>query len=88
MNTSFVDDCRSDAWHRFRWVHCQLDYLRSCLPGRIRHTLAELPDTLDETYERTLREIKNSDSELAHRLFQYTSVCPWLRHGWCKFVFV
>jgi len=33
-----------------------------------------LPDTLDETYERTLREINKADSELAHRLFQCVAV--------------
>ena len=33
-----------------------------------------MPDTLDETYERTLREIRNADWELAHRLFQCVAV--------------
>jgi ankyrin repeat protein len=33
-----------------------------------------LPETLDETYERTLREINKADSELAHRLFQCVAV--------------
>ena len=51
-------------------MYCQLLYLRGCLPGRIRHALAELPETLDETYERALREIKRANWELAHRLFQ------------------
>jgi hypothetical protein len=51
-----------------------LAYLRGCQPGRIRHALAELPETLDETYERTLREINKADSELAHRLFQCVAV--------------
>jgi len=51
-------------------VYCQIVYLRGCHPGRIRHVLADLPETLDETYERALREIKKADSELAHRLFQ------------------
>jgi ankyrin repeat protein len=50
-------------------VYCQVVYLRGCHPGRIRHALAELPETLDETYERTLREINKADWELAHRLF-------------------
>jgi len=36
--------------------------------------LAELPKTLDETYERTLREINEADWELAHRLFQCVAV--------------
>jgi hypothetical protein len=33
-----------------------------------------LPETLDETYERTLREINKEDWELAHRLFQCVAV--------------
>ena len=49
-------------------------YLRGCHPGRIRHALAELPETLDETYERTLREINKADWEFAHRLFQSVAV--------------
>jgi hypothetical protein len=36
--------------------------------------VAELPETLDETYERTLREINKADSELADRLFQCVAV--------------
>lgn len=59
---------------RFRWVYCQLVYLRGCLPGGIRRALAELPDTLDETYERTLREINKANWESAHRLFQCVAV--------------
>jgi Ankyrin repeats (3 copies) len=53
-------------------VYCQLVYLRGCHPGRIR--LTELPETLDETYERTLREINKADWELAHRLLQCVAV--------------
>jgi hypothetical protein len=49
-------------------------YLRGCHPGRIRHASAELPDTLDETYERTLREISKADWELARRLFQCVAI--------------
>jgi hypothetical protein len=49
-------------------VHCQLDYLGDCLPGRIRQALDELPATLDGTYERTLREIKETNWEFARRL--------------------
>ena len=55
---------------RFRWVNCQLAYLRHCLPGRIRRALNELPKTLDETYERTLEDIGDQNWEYAHRLFQ------------------
>jgi ankyrin repeat protein len=51
-------------------VYCQLEHLWDCHPGRIRHALTELPETLDKTYERTLRGINKADWELAHRLFQ------------------
>ena len=51
-------------------MHCQLAYLRHCLPGRIRRALDELPKTLDETYERTLEDIGDQNWEYAHRLFQ------------------
>ena len=59
---------------RFRWVYCQLDYLGDCLPGRIWQALDELPATLDETYERTLREIKDTNWEFAQRLLQCVAV--------------
>ena len=55
-------------------MYCQVHYLRGCHPGRIRHALAELPKTLDKTYERTLWEINDADWELAHRLFQSVAV--------------
>jgi len=56
--------------YRFRWVSCQLDRLRRCLSPRIRRALEELPETLDETYERTLLDIDDENWEYAHRLFQ------------------
>jgi len=62
------------ALGRFRWVYCQLDYLGKCLPGRIRHALGELPETLDETYERTLQEINNTNWEFARRLLLCVAV--------------
>ena len=36
--------------------------------------MAELPETLDKTYERTLQEINKANRELAHRLFQCVAV--------------
>jgi ankyrin repeat protein len=56
--------------NRFRWVFCQLDRLRHCLSPRIRQALDELPETLDETYERTLLDIAKDNWAYAHRLFQ------------------
>jgi len=55
-------------------VYCQILHLRGCLPGHIQHALTELPETLDETYERTLRGINHANWEFAHRLFQWVSV--------------
>ena len=51
-------------------MFCQLDRLRRCLSPRIRRALDELPETLDETYERTLLDIDEENWEYAHRLFQ------------------
>src|SRR5712671_1660900 len=36
----------------------------------MRRTLAELPESLDETYERILKEIKKPNRDHAHRIFQ------------------
>src|SRR5580692_3516552 len=49
-------------------------YICGCFPARIKHALADLPETLDETYDRTLREINKTDWELAHRLLQFVAV--------------
>ena len=46
----------------------------SCVPSQIQYALADLPDTLDETYQRTLRNINNAHWEFAHRLFQFVAV--------------
>jgi Ankyrin repeats (3 copies) len=51
-------------------VFCQLDSLRQCLIPRVRHALDELPETLDETYERALLDIDKRHWAYAHRLFQ------------------
>ena len=48
--------------------------MRHCLPPSVRRTLAELPETLDETYERILREIPKSNRVHAHRLLQCLAV--------------
>jgi hypothetical protein len=55
-------------------VDCQLVHICDCTPAGIQHALAELPETLDETYERTLRGIKRENWEIAHRIFQFVSV--------------
>ena len=60
--------------HRFRWVFCQLEVLRHCFPANLRHTLEELPKSLDETYKRILNEINNANRTLAYRLLQCLAV--------------
>ena len=59
-------------------MFCQLARLRRCLSPRIRRALDELPETLDETYERTLLDIDEENWAYAHRLFQCIVVarCP------------
>jgi hypothetical protein len=47
-----------------------LEVLRDCLPSSVRHFLDELPESLDETYERVLREIKKPNRDHARRLLQ------------------
>ena len=48
-----------------------MDYIVACIPARIPQALAELPATLDETYERTLRGINEAIWGFAHRMFQF-----------------
>ena len=55
-------------------MDCQVVHICDCTPAGIRHALAELPETLDETYRRTLQGINNANWELAHRMFQFVSV--------------
>ena len=55
-------------------MYCQLEYLADCPPVGIQRALDELPATLDETYERTLREIKDTNSEYARRLLLCVAV--------------
>ena len=47
-----------------------MEILRDCLPASARRTLKELPESLDETYERILKEIKKPNRALAQRVLQ------------------
>ena len=60
--------------NRFRWVFCQLEILRNCLPQNVRRVLQELPASLDETYERMLGEILKANPDQAYRLLQCLTV--------------
>ncbi|KAH9165961.1 hypothetical protein EDB89DRAFT_2076307 [Lactarius sanguifluus] len=58
----------------FRWVFCQLETLRQCLPQSVRRTLNELPESLDGTYERVMMEIKKANQVHAYRMLQCLTV--------------
>ena len=51
-------------------MFCQLEILRHCFPSSVKFILDELPESLDETYERILREIRKPNQGHAHRLMQ------------------
>ena len=55
-------------------MFCQLDALQHCIPPNLRQYLNELPDTLDETYDRILKGINKSQKDNAHRLLQCLTV--------------
>jgi ankyrin repeat protein len=48
--------------------------LRNCTSQNIRHVLEQLPNSLDETYERMLREILKVNPDQAYRLLQCLTV--------------
>jgi hypothetical protein len=47
-----------------------LEVLRNCFPSSVRRFLEEIPESLDETYERVLREVKKPNRDHARRLLQ------------------
>jgi uncharacterized protein YcgI (DUF1989 family) len=59
---------------RFRWIVCQLEALRNCFPSAIRHALEDLPESLDETYERILLGIARERQKYAQRLLHCLAV--------------
>ncbi|KAH9175541.1 hypothetical protein EDB89DRAFT_2240973 [Lactarius sanguifluus] len=48
--------------------------LRQCLPSSVRQTLDGLPESLDETYERIVMDIKKANSAHAYRMLQCLTV--------------
>ena len=51
-----------------------METLRHCLPPSVQRTLSELPESLDETYERILKEIKKPNRAYARRVLQCLAV--------------
>ena len=62
------DEFSYDVSSRFRWVFCQLETLRRSVQRNLREILEKLPKTLDETYERVLKNINEENREHARRL--------------------
>jgi hypothetical protein len=52
------------------WVFCQLEVLRQRFPLIVQGILAELPESLDETYKRILKQIPWANRVYAHHLLQ------------------
>ncbi|KAH9989294.1 hypothetical protein BJV77DRAFT_1151561 [Russula vinacea] len=65
-----IETLSEQADGMFRWIFCQLESLRHCLPPSVRRTLKELPESLDETYERILKEIKKPNRGHARRVLE------------------
>ena len=55
-------------------MFCQLETLQHCLPQNIPRALRELPTSLDETYERLLKEIATANRHHAYRLLHCLTV--------------
>ena len=55
-------------------MDCQLKYLARCSQADLKRALNGLPASLDETYERTLSEIEDTNWEDARRLLQCVAV--------------
>ena len=62
------DKLSFQALCRFQWVFCQLETLRHAVQPDVRDILDKLPKTLDETYERVLKNINENNRKHACRL--------------------
>ena len=55
-------------------MFCQLETLRQCLPQSVLRTLNELPESLDDTYERLMTNITRANQAHAYRMLQCLTV--------------
>ena len=66
----------ADLLMRFRWVVLQLDELEKCSsPDEIVKQLAELPDGLDEIYNRILKNIDKKHRADTRMFLQWLAFC-------------
>src|SRR6202012_2772173 len=71
--TSIISDGRQ-ARVATKDAICQLDTLQHCIPPNLHRTLNELPETLVETYNQTLKGMNKAQRDNAHRLLQCLTV--------------
>lgn len=73
----FILRCRgvliTDTQNRFRWAVCQIDALRrlKCERDAVQKALANLPKTLDETYDRIFLSIPEEERLFVHHALQW-----------------
>ncbi|KAK3331755.1 hypothetical protein B0T19DRAFT_413912 [Cercophora scortea] len=68
LKNELVAELPKRAKGMFRWAICQFDILRRCkTPNEIQSAIANLPETLDETYERIFQSIHEKDRTLVRR---------------------
>ncbi|AEO70580.1 uncharacterized protein THITE_72721 [Thermothielavioides terrestris NRRL 8126] len=67
----------------FRWVVCQIDALQRLKPERsiIQAALADLPRTLDETYERVLLRIPEEARSFVQHVLRWMSTHRAIHHN-------
>jgi hypothetical protein len=73
----FILPCRdvliTDTRNRFRWAVCQIDALQrlKCERDVVKKALANLPKTLDETYDRIFLTIPEGEHPFVHHALQW-----------------
>ncbi|KAG9660199.1 MFS general substrate transporter, partial [Aureobasidium melanogenum] len=71
MHGLISDTLVEKAAGMFRWVYCQLEELSTCLDKpAVRRVLRTLPNDLNETYDRILHKIPDSNVPNAIKLLQ------------------
>ena len=63
-----ADNITHHVSRRFQWVYCQLMMLRHAVQPDVQAILDDLPETLDGTYERVLKNINPKNRAHASRL--------------------
>jgi hypothetical protein len=69
----YKDVLITDTQNRFRWAVCQIDALRrlKCERDVVKKALANLPKTLDETYDRIFLSVPEEEHPFVHHALQW-----------------